>query len=54
MQGQVLLGLGNALAMQGQSEEAAGILNQSVDLFNSVRATSHLAQAQAALEALAE
>jgi hypothetical protein len=52
MEGQALLGLGKALAMQAQPEQAVSILNQSVDVFEKVQATSHLEQAKTAIDAL--
>lgn len=52
LEGQALLGLGKALAMMNQSGQAADILQQSMDVFASIQATSHLERVKAAIKAL--
>lgn len=52
MEGQALLGLGNALAALGKRVQAAGLLNQSIDVLANANASHHLEQARASLAAL--
>ena len=52
MEGQALLGLGNALALLGQRDRAGQMLNRSIRLLDQARASHHLKQAQASLETL--
>ena len=52
LEGQVLLGLGKALAMMDQTGQAADTLQQSMDVFAKIQATFHLKRVKGAIEAL--
>ena len=52
MEGQALLGLGNALAVLGKPDQARKTLNQSVEILDKAKASSHLQQARALIESL--
>lgn len=52
MEGQALLGLGNALAVLGKPDQARKTLNQSVEILGKAKASSHLQQARALIESL--
>ena len=52
LEGQALLALGKALSMMDQSGQAADILQQSMDVFATIQATSHLERVKAAIGAL--
>ena len=54
MEGQALLGLGKALAMMDQSDQALDSLKQSMDVFVELQATSHLELAKAAIDGLSQ
>jgi class 3 adenylate cyclase/tetratricopeptide (TPR) repeat protein len=50
MEGQALLGLGQALAVLGEPERAIRRLNQSIDILDQANASHHLEQAKAMIE----
>ena len=52
MEGQVLMGLGNALTMLDERDQAQTLLQQSVDVLENVGADHHLEQAKASLKAV--
>jgi tetratricopeptide (TPR) repeat protein len=52
LEGQALLGLGKAMAMMDQAGPAADVLQQSMDVFANIQATSHLERVKSAIEAL--
>jgi hypothetical protein len=52
MEGQALLGLGNALAVLGKPDQARNTLNQSIAILDKAKALYHLQQARALIESL--
>jgi hypothetical protein len=52
LEGQAMLGLGQAWAMMNRSDQAADMLNLSIDIFSRLNATSHLEQARTVIESL--
>jgi hypothetical protein len=52
MEGQILMGLGNALAMLDERDQAQTLLRQSVEVLEKVAANQHLEQAKASLKAV--
>jgi hypothetical protein len=52
MEGQALMGLGNALALQGEPDRARQCLRDSIDILEKVNATHHLQQAKGLMATL--
>ncbi len=52
MEGQALLGLGHALALLGEPDQARSNLIQCIEILNKINATSHLQHAKTILETL--